>query len=213
MIETNIKKLSVEEIMQKIKEEVERRKHQTQQQDTYTNSVELEFKKEYKNIIHKKDTTFNFKDVYEYPDFTKYHDIDFIVYLYKALLKREPDQSGLEHYLNLLRSGQKSKTEIVSLIRYSKEGKEKDVKLLGSKKRYIFTLLSSLPVVGYIFKTLTFFLRIPTFIQRMNVLENYISQESRFHYENSILLEKELNENVNDVKKIKFILKKIREKL
>jgi len=203
--------LSVEEIMAKIKIEIEKRKKQYQQQNTQTISTRLYFQKEYKNIIHKRDAAFVFKDIYEYPDFTKYHDKEFVVYVYRALLRREADQNGLEYYLNLLRTGQKSKTEIISIIRYSKEGKETNTKLLGSKKRYLYTVLSSLPVVGYILKTFVFFVKIPKYLQRMNILENYISQESKFHYENSLLLEKELNECMNNVKKIKFVTKQIRE--
>jgi len=210
MIENSVKNLSVEEIMARIKAEVEKRKRE---QTNSVQTIELEFKKEYKNIINHRDVSFQFKEIYEYSDFTKYHDEDFIVYLYRALLKREPDKSGLNYYLELLRTGQKSKTEIISIIRYSKEGKERNVKLLGSKKRYLYTVLISLPILGYVFKTFVFFARVPKFLQRMNVLENYIARESRFNYENSLLLENELNKQINGVSKIKFILKQIKEKL
>ena len=210
MIENPVKNLSVEEIMARIKAEVEKRK---KGQIDPVQTIEPEFQKEYKNIINYKNVSFCFKEVYEYSDFTKYHDKDFIVYLYRALLKREPDENGLNHYLELLRTGQKSKTEIISIIRYSKEGKEKNVKLLGSKKRYLYTILASLPIIGYVFKTFIFFARVPKFLQRMNILENYTTRESIFDYENSLLLENELNEQINDVRKIKFVLRQIKEKL
>jgi len=210
MIDLNIKNISVEEIITQIKQEVEKRKRM---QMNSVQTIGPESKKEYKNIIHHRDVSFQFKEVYEYSDFTKYHDEDFIIYLYRALLKREPDENGLYHYLELLRTGQKSKTEIISIIRYSKEGKEKNIQILGSKKRYFYTLLSSLPIIGYTFKTFIFFVRAPKFLQRMNVLENYVARESRFNYENDSLLENELNEQINDDRKIKFILKQIKNTL
>jgi hypothetical protein len=203
-----MKSLSVEEIMARIKAEVEKRK-----QSDSKRFIEFNYEKKYKNIIHHRNFSFQFKEVYEYSDFTKYHDKDFIVYLYKALLKREPDEDGLNYYLELLRTGKKSKTEIISIIRYSKEGREKNVKLLGSKKRYLYTILISLPVFGYILKTFIFFVRFPKYLERMNILENYIARESRFNYENGLLLENELNEQMSDVRKIKFVLKQIKEKL
>jgi O-antigen chain-terminating methyltransferase len=133
MIETNIKNLSVEEIMQKIKEEVEKRKNNIENTNFSQNSG---IKKEYESIIHKKEMLFRQKDIYEYSDFTIYHDIEFIQNVYRGLLKREADNEGLNHYLELLRSGAKSKSEIISLIRYSKEVKIKMLLYLVLKKDF-----------------------------------------------------------------------------
>lgn len=216
MIETNIQNLSVEEIMQKIKDEVEKRKNshaQAEEDDSVSIDVDFEFKYEYKNIINKKDKNFKSKDIYEYCDFTKYHDVEFIQNIYKGILKREADTQGLNHYLELLRSGKKSKSEIISTLRYSKEGQNKKVNLLGSKKRYIYTVLSSVPLFGYVFKLLVTLAMLPKMQQRLNMYENYVSQEVKFSDINDTLLEKELNNINNEVDRLKSILQIIEKKL
>ena len=116
--------------------------------------------------------SFVLKSVYEYADFTIYHDIEFIQNLYIALLKRQADDDGLDYYLSLLRSGEKTKTEIISLIRTSKEAKQKNVKLLGFEKRLILTKINTLPFVSYIAKTFQFLLFIPKYLKRLNQLES-----------------------------------------
>jgi O-antigen chain-terminating methyltransferase len=203
MIEKNIKNLSVEEIMQKIKLEAQIRKSQnnpidipvvvTAQND---NRYELQFTKIYEvdNVTEK----FLNKKVYDYADFSKYHDIEFIKNCYRGLLKREADSMGLEFYLKLLRSGERSKSEIISILHYSKEGRVKNVKLLGSKKRYTVTVLNSLPFFGYAFKWLTSFLTLPRLTKRLNQYQNFTYQLYMKNIDNELRLQNRLNENIQD---------------
>ena len=195
MIETNIQSLSVEEIMQKIKEEVDKRK---QKVDLHKNHLSIAkekvvLDKTYSNYIKEVNNTIIQKDVYEYSDFTRYHDMDFIKNIYRGILKREADSEGLKYYLALLRSGEKSKSEIISIVRYSKEGKEKKVKLLGCKKRFIVASLYSMPVIGYFVKWLIVFLTLPRLLTRLNSYENYIAQEAIKSYHHDKLLERAIN--------------------
>jgi len=189
MIETNIKDLSVEEIMKKIQEEVKKK----------DNNSLLKNKSMMQTIFPKNDNSFSIKEVYEYNDFTKYHDVEFVQNLYKGLLKREADKEGLEYYLNLLRSGEKSKNEIISLFRYSKEGKNKNVQLLGSKKRYIQAYLYKLPIVGYILKSIYTILTLPKLLKRLNALENYVTQVDIKSKKNDLLLEKAINQKAQEL--------------
>lgn len=92
------------------------------------------------------------KKIYEYGDFTKYNDKAFIEEVYRKLLQREVDQHGLDLYLTKLRHAQKSKMEIISLIRASKEGREKNIKLLGFYKRLFLTLLYTVPPFSFLVK-------------------------------------------------------------
>ena len=92
------------------------------------------------------------KKIYEYSDFTKYNDKAFIEEVYRGLLKREVDQNGLDLYLTKLRNAQKSKMEIISLVRASKEGREKNIKLLGFYKRLFLTLLYATPPFSFLVK-------------------------------------------------------------
>ncbi len=94
------------------------------------------------------------KRVYTYEDLSKYHDDEFIENLYYVVLNREPDSVGLKHYLHSLREGTKTKSELISLIRYSKEGKEVNVEILGSKKRYLLAIIYKVPIIKYFTKIL-----------------------------------------------------------
>jgi len=202
-----MKNFLVEDIIEDIRSQVENRK------SIYSSSLVNKLNMGDKNIIKHKNINFKFKNVYVYSDFTKYYDKYFIDYLYRALLKRKPDIEGFNYYLNLLRSGKKSKTEIISIIRYSKEGRQKNVKLLGRRKRYLYTVLLSIPILGYFFKMLIFFVKAPKYLERINAMENCIFKESDFNYINSTLLEKELIKQDKEVKKIKTLLKQIKELL
>jgi len=58
----------------------------------------------------------------------------FIYNAFKFVLNREPDPIGKDLYLSKLRNGELSKEDIISILRYSDEGKEADVKIIGLKK-------------------------------------------------------------------------------
>ena len=209
MIESNIPNLSVEEIMNKIKQEVEKRKNKNSQ--TIDNKIidksekrvnNFQINHEINDVLNISKNNFMQKEIYEYLDFTKYHDITFITNIYRALLKREPDSQGLRHYLDLLRTGEKSKMEIISMLRYSKEGKKHNVKLLGSFKRYLFTVLSSIPIIGYFSKIFISILRFPKILKRLNAYENYVYQLNQISLDNDIKLQNSLN-NKSNIKIIK----------
>jgi O-antigen chain-terminating methyltransferase len=205
MIETNIKDLSIEEIIQKIKQEVTKRKHSLIQ-ECETSEVVISQKNEqiitdihYENIniVDAGIENFTQKEVYIYADFTKYHDVEFIRNCYRVLLKREADVEGMNNYLTKLRNGQLSKSEIISILRYSKEGKTKNVKLLGSKKRYMLTIMNSIPVLGYFFKLVTTLFTLPRLIKRLNEYENYTYQLFMKNLDNDIKLQNAVNQKAD----------------
>lgn len=193
MIETTIKKLSAEEIMQKIKQEVEKRKEPKTSTPDYQNA---QFNK--LNIVNNAVEPFIQKEVYEYGDFTKYHDIEFIKNCYKGLLKREADSVGLEHYLQLLRNGEKSKSEIISILRYSKEGRSKKVKILGFRKRAIMTAIYVTPILGYLAKSFVTILTLPKLLKRLNQYENFTYQLYMKNIDNELKLQNAFNHNFKD---------------
>ena len=205
MIEKSIKNLSVEEIMQKIKDEINKRKG-------------LDHDKGLKkiSIVNKNTENFIYKDMYEYEDFTKYNGEEFIRNVYRGILKREPDIKGFKHYFNLLKSGKKSKMEIVSLVRFSEEGKRKNVNLLGARKRYIITKLFSVPLMGNILKSIYYFYRLPqrTIQSEFNICaidKNHLILLERFETEINIIIDEidKINNTFNSFKE--DILQKLNE--
>jgi len=114
-------------------------------------------------------------DTYQIEDFTKYHDIEFIKNLYRTILQREVDEEALNNRLELLRSGKRSKTEILAMVRFSKEGREKNIKILGIKKRYIMTILYRVPIISFFTKLIM----LPRVIERVNRFEAHYFLEKQ----------------------------------
>lgn len=124
------------------------------------------------------------KNYYTISDFLQYYDLDFILNLYKGLLGREPGKEETRDHINRLRTGEKSKIEILTAIRFSKEGKSNNIKVIGIDKYYLINTLNRIPILGYFSKSIIALLTLPKLLKRLNKYENYGSllntaQESR----------------------------------
>ncbi len=134
------------------------------------------------------------RKIYQIEDFTKYHDIEFIENLYRKILLREVDQNALKKRLELLRSGKRSKSEILSMVRFSKEGRDKNIPILGIKKRLFITVLNRIPILSFFIKLFM----LPKFIERVNRFEAHFflyQQELNNKIENS---NNELNSKIEN---------------
>jgi uncharacterized protein DUF4214 len=85
----------------------------------------------------------------------KYHDAAFIANAYRVILKRDPDQQGLEEHLAVLGNGQLSKVEIIKTLQSSPEGKGNKVKLKGLRLRFYLERAKRFPIVGNLMKRFT----------------------------------------------------------
>lgn len=108
-----VKDLSVEHIMQKIKSEI----YERQIGRSKMKSSEIE---KFKN-----------KSFYHVTDFYAFEGKEFIEYLYMGVLKREADQDGLESHLKNMSNNAVTKEEILKFICNSEEGQIKKTKILG----------------------------------------------------------------------------------
>jgi hypothetical protein len=72
---------------------------------------------------------------YHIDNLLKYDDQEFVWNVYLALLKREPDEEGLQRHLRELRSGRANKIDVLGRVRYSAEGKRKNVPIDGLRAR------------------------------------------------------------------------------
>ncbi len=136
------------------------------------------------------------KSQYIIADFTQYDDVAFITNLYHALLDREPDAAGMQQYLHLLRTGVYSKIEILIALRFSEEGKSKNVKILGIKKRRFIVKLYHMPIIGYISKTVTTLLTLPKLLRRLNHCESCIATNRITIMENEIAIEESVQDTM-----------------
>ena len=89
-------------------------------------------------------------DHYHVDDLLKYHDSQFIGNAYRALLRREPDEPGLNTYLDKLRSGRFNKIDVLANIRFSEEGRRNNVPVDGLRGRAAIRRCYRLPLLGYL---------------------------------------------------------------
>ena len=228
MIETNIKNLSIEKIMQEIKKEVKQIsqksnnipheelsraiKDKLPKTKIQTPSKFYNFAKKIANFLQRKGF-YSFVQfvkgklninksnyIYTIGDFSKFYDEDFIDNAYKLILDRDADIEGKNYYLNLLRSGKYSKTEIITSLHFSKEGRGQNVIILGAKKRYIISLIYKTPILGYIAKLLLTLFTLPRLLKRINQYENYINTELVKYKTNQFVIDETIKTKLdNDV--------------
>ncbi len=212
MKETDAPKISVDKILDRLEQEIEKKNGRTKnsnlsrdviftlQENQKVNRF-YNFAKRVGKYLHRRGlyrvvafvqthlTIHKNHYVYEINDFIKYHDEEFLENCYQVILGRAIDPDGKDNYLPLLRGGTLSKTEIITKLHFSKEGRGQNIIIRGSKKRYILTILYAIPIVGYITKTLFTLFRLPKLIKRINQLENQFMSG-----------QKELNKKVNQQK-------------
>ena len=114
-----------------------------------------------------------YKEYFLLEDFLKYHDIEFIKFAYRGLLNREPDPKGFNDYLSLLRKGQRNKIEILGALRFSKEGRERNIAIKGLYLRYLINIFYRIPIFGYFMKLLISILRFPLILRHFQEFESF----------------------------------------
>lgn len=112
-------------------------------------------------------------DHYHINDLLKYHDHIFVWNAYRAILKREPDETGLTQFLTQLRSGRFNKIDILASLRFSPEGKARNVQLDGLPRRPFLRRLYRVPVLGYLLEMIVAVARLPTMIRSQRQFENH----------------------------------------
>jgi O-antigen chain-terminating methyltransferase len=118
-------------------------------------------------------------DEYHLNDLLKFHDADFLNAAYRAVLKREPDSFGYSFYLEQLRAGHLDKVDLLGALRFSPEGKLKNVKINGLALPTFVRRLSSLPIIGYPIRLGSGILRLPSLIHRVRRQEAHSAAQSR----------------------------------
>jgi len=119
------------------------------------------------------------KDIYTIEDFTRYHNEEFVEYLYQNILRRKPNRDEVLFYTDLLRTGKALPGELVALVRFSPEGKEQGVTILGIKKRYLLAKLFRIPLFGYFFRWLFTLVTLPKVVQRHSSLVYHVMSENK----------------------------------
>jgi O-antigen chain-terminating methyltransferase len=111
---------------------------------------------------------------YHVNDLLKYHDRAFIQTAYRAILKRGPDATGFNNFLESLRSGRLNKIDVIARLRYSQEGRAKGVQIDGLFFPASIRLLYRVPVLGYLLNLSIAVARLPNAIRQEQQFQNHI---------------------------------------
>ena len=200
MSKNDAKEISIDEIMQKIREEVERRKTSssgesfddggspfpgdrdpfsmhTHDNDTriwrllkavqrrlvdysFYHSI-LGLARRIKKYIPRKSSALFVRDLLQF------NDEDFLRNAYKMILLREPDPDGMNTHLMKLRSGVLSKVDILGRLRYSKEGRTKQVRIKWLLPQLVMSRAGAVPVLGYVLRYIEAVFMLPAIIKDM----------------------------------------------
>jgi len=178
-IETNIPEINVDELMEKIRDEVRQRKEmggtlrRTVPRANYAPPSNLYAKIDLSKICSLPEPEpFEYKkEGYHLNDFLKYHDKHFVTNAYRAILRRGPDSEAFEYFLKNLHSGRMTKAEILGRLRYAPEGRAKKVKIRGLFWNFVIQSSFRIPVLGYFSRLAVGIANLPLIIRNMQVLE------------------------------------------
>ncbi|HYV10870.1 MAG TPA: methyltransferase domain-containing protein [Pyrinomonadaceae bacterium] len=110
---------------------------------------------------------------YHVNDLLGFHDEVFVRNAYKVILKREPDDSGMAHFLKNLRNGRYSKLDVLSALRFSSEGENVNTQIEGLSRGSVLRKMYRVPVAGYLLRLVVAIGRLPVLITNFRRLESH----------------------------------------
>jgi SAM-dependent methyltransferase len=113
------------------------------------------------------------REQYQLNDLLGFHDEVFLRNAYKVILKREPDDVGMAHFLKNLRNGRYSKIDVLSSLRFSPEGRNANVQIEGLGSFRILGRMYRVPVVGYVVRLAVAIFRLPVLITNFRRVESH----------------------------------------
>jgi SAM-dependent methyltransferase len=192
---------SVDEIVDHIREEVARRKSQLNQHPVTdalspSRSQQYSLPVEPPNIpqLPEHEGNIEHKAIYSLHDFLKFHDRDFVTNAYYGILRRPPDNKGLDGFLNAYREGTLSKLEIIGRLRLSKEGRTHRVQVRGLLPRFAMRTAYHIPVLGYIIALLASIARLPIIFKQSQQFEAFAVSQNRQQAQSFNTLGRQLSE-------------------
>jgi len=173
MIETNNPELNVAQLLHRIRDEVARRPATGSLSDTAPTAPSPDSGL-LPTLPRAEDLPpLSKQSVYALRDFLNYHDKAFIVNAYRGVLRRDPDPSGMDNFLNQLRNGDYTKIEILGRLRFSAEGRRQAVRIQGLGLPFAVQTACRLPVFGYGIAWLNAILRLPLLIKNGQRFETH----------------------------------------
>jgi len=177
-------RLALGEIMHRVRAEVARRQGQTTASSCATDQMTPELAERAGQhggeFVRWRSTAVPnvTKREFTLPELLAASDETFVSTAYRAVLRREPEQEGIDHYLGMLRSGRLSKVEILAELRWSHEGKARSVHVDGLLAPYLLQKWRRKPVIGPVISWVQSLLRLGAFSERQQLLDAAAAREA-----------------------------------
>ena len=110
--------------------------------------------------------------------FMRYHDEEFVVRVFAYYLGREPDESGLAHYLRQIRSGVSRQRVLLDISRGA-EARARGKRAVGESAIATAVLMDRIPVLRELVAFLRFNLHLRRYLRDMRALENHLYRLSK----------------------------------
>jgi 2-polyprenyl-3-methyl-5-hydroxy-6-metoxy-1,4-benzoquinol methylase len=139
---------------------------------------------------------------YHVNDLLKYHDGSFIQNAYRAILKRGPDGVGYKTFLESLRSAQLNKIDILARLRYSAEGRAKQVEIEGLWLPAMIRKAYRVPLLGYLLNLVIALARLPLLIRGQQQFEAHMLAQLEMIVEHMNHVDRSLLAHADEVSQI-----------
>jgi O-antigen chain-terminating methyltransferase len=136
---------------------------------------------------------------YHINDLLRFHGEEFVRVAYRALLLREPDQSGMAHYSESLAGGRFSKIDVLASLHSSPEGRRNQVRLAGLWLPLTVGRLERIPLIGKVIRLMIAFVRLPRLLERHRQLEFYLTSQQQRIVDHQNRSHKELTDRLAQV--------------
>lgn len=102
------------------------------------------------------------------------HYIAFVDHVFRAVLKRQPDDAGSTMQIRLLAAGA-PKAEVIGNLRWSPEGRRIGTRIRGLLPRYVLAKLARLPVIGYALQWGIAFAGLPVLLRHQRAADTSVA--------------------------------------
>jgi O-antigen chain-terminating methyltransferase len=119
------------------------------------------------------------RDAYSLAELLAYHDVEFVQNAYRAILRREADDTGLAHHLHQLHHGEVAKVELLAGMRNSAEGRKAGVRIRGLRLARAVRSLRRVPLLGALAEMLLYVVRMPTIVRNLERQEVQLFRRER----------------------------------
>lgn len=116
------------------------------------------------------------KDRYSLEELVAHHDEAFLRNAFLAILRREPDPEGFEHYRWSLRDGRLTRRELLAELRRSPEGRAAGIRIEGLRRARFMHGLQRVPVLGRLVAVALWTWRLPALARRLERLEGEVAR-------------------------------------